>query len=141
MDGYFVPIADIIDTPDNILVEIELPGLVKNDESISIELTNGLLEIKGEIKDERITNEKNTNEKNTNEKTTNEKTTNEKTTNEIKYIVKERTRGRFKKQIPLNHEISEHDINAKLQNGILYIKIKKIKSKNPNLIHKINILG
>lgn len=119
MEGYFVPITDIIDTHDNILIEIELPGLIKNDDAINIELTNGLLEIKGEIKGDIKGDIKD---------------------NETKYIVKERTRGRFKKQIPLNHEISEQDINAKLQNGILYIKIKKIKSKNPNLIHKINIL-
>ena len=50
MEGYFVPITDIIDTHDNILIEIELPGLIKNDDAINIELTNGLLEIKGEIK-------------------------------------------------------------------------------------------
>lgn len=114
-EGYFVPITDIIETSDSVIILVELPGLTNHHDNIIMELSEGLLEIKGEIKT-TIFDEKQT------------------------FISSERTIGRFKKTIPINQNISDQNIKAKLEHGILCIEIQKIKSKCSLNKQKIHIL-
>lgn len=111
-NGYFTPIADVKENNDFIIVEIELPGV--NPKDLLIELGDGTLDIRGEIKDDNI--------------------------NDIHYIRKERVRGKFKKSIPVHNFIGAFDIKAQFKEGLLIIEIPKPKDKNNSKKQKINIL-
>ena len=88
----WVPSFDISETDDNIIVRAELPGMdVKN---INVTLTNGILTVKGERKDEKEKKEEN-------------------------YHLKETRYGSFSRSIRLPSEVKTEKIDATYKNGVL----------------------
>jgi len=99
------PPLDLLETPDGLVAEVEVPG-IKPDE-INISVTPDLLTVTGEKKQETGGQEKN-------------------------YHVMERTYGRFSRSIPLPTAVSPDRVEARYKDGILRItmgKSKAIKSK------------
>lgn len=95
--------TDIIDHDDSYEMKIELPEIKKED--IKMSLDNGYLTIEAKV-------EKNTDEND-------------------KYIRKERYYGEFKRSYYVGDTISEEDIDAKLNDGVLTLNIKKAEPKAP----------
>jgi HSP20 family molecular chaperone IbpA len=93
--------TDIIDHEDSYEMKIELPEIKK--ENIKMSLDNGYLTIEAKV-------EKNTDEND-------------------KYIRKERYYGEFKRSYYVGDTISEEDIDAKLNDGVLTLNIKKAEPK------------
>ena len=95
--------TDIIDHDDSYEMKIELPEIKKED--IKMSLDNGYLTIEAKV-------EKNTDEND-------------------KYIRKERYYGEFKRSYYVGDTVNEEDIEAKLQDGVLTLNIKKVEPKLP----------
>ena len=95
--------TDIIDHDDSYEMKIELPEIKKED--IKMSLDNGYLTIEAKV-------EKNTDEND-------------------KYIRKERYYGEFKRSYYVGDTVNEEDIDAKLQDGVLTLNIKKVEPKVP----------
>ena len=95
--------TDIIDHDDSYEMKIELPEIKKED--IKMSLDNGYLTIEAKV-------ENNTDEND-------------------KYIRKERYYGEFKRSYYVGDTINEEDIDAKLQDGVLTLNIKKVEPKVP----------
>ena len=93
--------TDIIDHKDSYEMKIEMPEINKDDIKMSLE--NGYLTIEAKL-------EKNTDEND-------------------KYIRKERYYGEFKRSYYVGDNIKEEDIDAKLDNGVLTLNIKKIEEE------------
>lgn len=102
--------TDIIKDGENFILEIEVPGFSKED--ISIELDDGVLIITAEKKVEEKQETKN-------------------------YQRKERFLGKYQRHFVVGDNITNEDIKAKLENGILELTIipRKIEKKSS----KINI--
>ena len=91
--------TDIIDHKDSYEMKIDMPEINKDDIKMSLE--DGYLTIEAKV-------EKNTDEND-------------------KYIRKERYYGEFKRSYYVGDNIKEEDIDAKLENGVLTLNIKKIE--------------
>ena len=99
------PSLDLMETPDSLVAEVEIPGI--NPDEINISVTPDLLTVTGEKKQEIGGPEKN-------------------------YHVMERTYGRFGRSIPLPTAVSPDLVEARYKDGILTIsmgKSKVVKSK------------
>jgi len=95
------PLTDISETDQEFLIHCELPGLKKED--VSIELTdNKVLKISGERSSEEKEEDK-----------------------ERKFSRVERSFGRFVRSFSLPQTVQEKDIDAKMKDGLLEIKIAK----------------
>lgn len=95
--------TDIIDHDDSYEMKIDLPEIKKED--IKMSLDNGYLTIEAKV-------EKNTDEND-------------------KYIRKERYYGEYERSYYVGDNITENDIDAKLQDGVLTLNIKKTEPKLP----------
>lgn len=95
--------TDIIDHDDSYEMKIDLPEVNKEDVKMSLE--DGYLTIEAKV------------EKNTD--------------NNDKYIRKERYFGEYKRSYYIGDNITEEDIDAKLENGVLNLNIKKKEVKTP----------
>ncbi len=85
-------------TPNSITIEAELPGVEEKD--VSVILTNGILTIKGEKKQ----NKEETNEN---------------------YYLAERSYGAFERSLRLPETIDQAKIEAKFDKGVLKVKAAK----------------
>jgi HSP20 family protein len=94
------PKVDIIDEPNQVVINAEIPGLKK--EQVSVELEKGVLRIKGEKKEEVEDKTKN-------------------------YIHKELKHSSFCRSFTVGDNIDTSTIDAKFENGILEIVLKKLK--------------
>lgn len=104
----FSPNLDIKENEKQVEVKVELPGLEK--ENVSITYDKGYLNIEGERKSE-VENKDDT------------------------FYSKEIRYGSFKRSIPINQNYIETDsINAKFENGILKITIEKSEKAKPKQI-------
>lgn len=95
--------TDIIDHDDSYEMKIDLPEVNKEDVKMSLE--DGYLTIEAKV------------EKNTE--------------NNDKYIRKERYYGEYKRSYYIGDNVKEEDIDAKLENGVLNLTIKKKEVKAP----------
>lgn len=102
--------TDIKELKDNYLLEVELPGFAK--ENIKAEINNGYLIINASHND-------NKEEKNS----------------EGKYIRKERYSGQCVRSFYVGNHITQEDIKAKFENGILSLEIPK-KESEEKIEHK-----
>jgi len=96
------PAVDILNEKDNVVLNIELPGVKKEDISVNIE--DRVLTIKGERKFE----------------------------NEEKkdsYFRKERSYGSFKRSFSLSDDVLIDDVDANFRDGILKLTLKKDTTK------------
>jgi HSP20 family protein len=96
--GEWLPSLDVAETKNEIVVKAEVPGLESKD--IDISLSDGLLTIKGEKKQEREEKEEN-------------------------YHLVERSYGSFTRSIRLPNEVQSDKINASYKNGVLKIVLPK----------------
>jgi HSP20 family protein len=96
--GEWVPSLDVSETKNEIVVKAEIPGMGPKD--IDISLSNDILTIKGEKKQER--EEK-----------------------EATYHFIERSYGKFVRSIRLPGEVKSDKINASHKNGVLDITLPK----------------
>lgn len=93
------PALDVVETPDAVEVHAELPGLKKED--IKLELHDRQLWISGESKQERDFDEN-------------------------QWKVRERSFGRFQRQVLLPKGVDENQISASFDNGVLNVKVAKL---------------
>ncbi|MBU8910267.1 MAG: Hsp20/alpha crystallin family protein [Desulfobacterales bacterium] len=96
------PAVDILNEKDNVVLNIELPGVKKEDISVNIE--DRVLTIKGERKFE----------------------------NEEKkdsYFKKERSYGSFKRSFSLSDDILTDNVDADFKDGVLKLTLKKDNTK------------
>lgn len=97
-DGQWSPSMDVAETESDIIVKAEVPGLDKDD--ISLSLQGDILTIRGEKKDERK-EEKGS------------------------YRLLERRYGSFQRTVTLPTGVDPEKIEAKFRNGVLTIKMSK----------------
>jgi HSP20 family protein len=94
----WLPSLDVAETKNEIVVKAEIPGIDPKD--IDISLTNDLLTIKGEKKQEKEEKEEN-------------------------YHLIERSYGSFSRSIRLPGEVQSNKISASYKNGILKVALPK----------------
>lgn len=104
----FYPSVDISEDEQNIYLNIELPGLGKDDFQVKVK-ENNVLVIKGEKKQETKTEDK-----------------------ERNYIRIERHFGEFSRYFTLPDNVNTEKIDAKFNNGVLSVTIEKKEPEKPN---------
>jgi len=97
-DSEWLPSLDVAETKDEIVVKAEVPGMDPKD--IDISLSDGLLTIKGEKKQEREEKEED-------------------------YHLVERSYGTFTRSIRLPNEVRRDKISASYKNGVLKVTLPK----------------
>ncbi len=114
-NGFYNANVDIKATRDQYIITMDLPGMNKS--AINIETQGNELIVSGERKQETQENNK-----------------------AEHYYRRERSFGYFSRTIPLPKNADKTKINATYKNGVLVIKINKIKPSAPkNTAHKIKI--
>lgn len=104
-DVAFTPLADVEETSDAYLVEIELPGVRR--EHIDIEVTGRRVTVQGERKEkERVGLLRR----------------------------RERTVGRFRYEVTLPSDIDDAHVAASLDDGVLTVRLPKPESDRPRRI-------
>jgi HSP20 family protein len=96
------PLADVIETDDEIIIKTDLPGIKKSD--INVNLTENTVEILAIFQEEF--NEQ-----------------------DVDYIRRERNYGETKKLIQLPAKIKIKDVTAKFENSILTINLPKVEGE------------
>jgi len=104
-DGEFVPLADVEETDDAYIVEVEVPGVKKDD--IDISLVGRRLVISGERKEkERVGILRR----------------------------RTRSTGRFRYEVLLPGDVDEKGVNASFDDGVLTVRVQKASSERPRRI-------
>ena len=103
----FFPAVDVYETPDSVVVEVEVPGMKKDNIKITVE--DNILRIQGEKKLEREDKDKN-------------------------YYVVERSYGTFERAFRLPEYVDMEKIKAKFENGILTITLPKKEEEKKKVI-------
>ena len=96
--GVFVPPVEVGETPEEVFVNVQVPGLNKQD--LELELSERGLTVKGEIKEEKEDKKKN-------------------------YYRREIRRGSFSRTIELPVEVAVDKATADLKDGVLNVHIPK----------------
>ena len=105
------PRAEITEDEDNFYLNLEMPGVKKEDVKINIE--DNVLSIKGTKKQEYKKEEKNV-------------------------ITNERYYGEFSRSFNLTNEINHEGIDAEFKDGVLNIVLPKVEEAKPQ-IKEVNI--
>ena len=106
-NAFFRPSTDIKETDTSFEVEIALAGIKKDD--IKIELNNGVLMVSGERSSKK------------------EENTGKYHLNEIQY-------GKFSRRFTLPENTNADKIEAKVEDGVLFLSIPKSEEVKPKLI-------
>lgn len=101
--GAWAPPVDLCETEDAIYIRVELPGVAA--ENINISLTNTQLKLWGDKKKQS------------------------RRRRVISHLCSERSFGRFNRLVPLRWAVSVRDGTAELKDGILLIRLPKIKDR------------
>jgi HSP20 family protein len=104
-DGAFLPQADVTETDDAYVVEIELPGVKKKD--IDISLSGRRLLVTGERKEEERTGI---------------------------LRRRTRRVGRFRYEVLLPGAVDEDGVQASLEDGVLTLRVPKASTERPRRI-------
>lgn len=107
INGTNWPCVDLIENDTNYILKADLPGLAKNDISVTIE--HGILKIEGEKKEEKREDRN-------------------------KYFHLERSYGKFSRSFTLPDEIDTNRIEAKMNNGVLELVFPKNENAKPRTI-------
>ncbi len=107
--GSYCPKTDISETKDDIIFRLELPGLIKDEVTITLE--DDVLNVKGEKKDGSDSESDNT-----------------------EYYKRERSFGDFQRAFVLTKKVKNDKINAVFENGILNICLPKAEEVKPKEI-------
>jgi len=105
--GTWSPAVDMFEKDDQVVIKAELPGLEKKD--ISLDLTNGVLTLKGERKHENEVKEEN-------------------------YYRREMSCGKFIRSFSLPGDVDADKIKAEFQNGLLTVEVPKPEEHKPKQI-------
>jgi len=105
--GQWAPPADIVDEDEQYLVRLDVPGLKREDITISIE--NNHLIVRGTRKTEKEESEKN-------------------------FLRSERFRGEFVRSFRLGNRAAKKDIQATYSDGVLEIAVPKAEEAKPQTI-------
>ena len=109
---FWTPAVDITESEDAYLVEVELPGLKKEDVKITME--NNILTIQGEKKQEKEEKREN-------------------------YHRSERGYGSFQRSFTLPTTVKSDKIEAQYRNGILTATLPKVEEAKPKAVEvKVN---
>lgn len=103
----FAPDIDIAETKDAFIVKADLPGMTEKD--IEVSLTNNILTIKGERKEEKEEKDKN-------------------------YYRKERLFGTFLREIQIPKRVQTDKVKAKFKNGVLEIELPKAEEEKEKTV-------
>jgi len=103
---HFSPNVDIIETPDELLVVADVPGLRPEDVDINFE--KGTLEIFGKVPDRQR--------------------------NETNYLLREYDVGDFYRSFDVSEAINAERINAEYANGVLTLHLPKTEAYKPRKI-------
>jgi len=106
MSGW-VPPLDVAEDADNLMVQVELPGMRKED--IDLSLHEGVLTITGERRAESGTDEK-------------------------RYYLNERFSGQFRRSVMLPKAVKAEATAATYENGVLTITLPKTDAAKPRRI-------
>lgn len=97
----FVPNVDVAEDDKEIRITAELPGMDEND--IDVSISNGILTLQGEKKQEEEEKEKG-------------------------YYCRESSYGKFYRRFPLSAEVDEDKADAEFKKGVLNIKLPKTET-------------
>lgn len=106
-DYDFMPRVDIVDEKDTVKINVELPGMKKDD--IKVTVDENVLTISGEHKHESEEKDKN-------------------------YIRSERCYGSFSRSFTLPDDVNSEKIKADYKDGILTVGLTKIEKPKPKEI-------
>ena len=106
-NGGWAPALDVAETPEEMLVKIELPGIAEKD--VSVSLSGNHLIIKGERKKEEEKKEK-------------------------QYHRMERSYGRFERMITIPVSVDTGKISAEFTKGVLEVHLPKNPKELPTEI-------
>lgn len=107
------PKVNIRDEESEVVIEAEIPGLTKD--QVSVEIQDGILRIKGEKRHEDETKKKN-------------------------YVHRELKQSSFCRSFTLNDNLDQGQVNAKFENGLLEVSLKKLTpSPKKEEVKKIEI--
>lgn len=110
-EKHWLPTVDVSETDDHVIVRAEIPGMEKND--ISITMSDGLLTIQGEKKQEKEEEKEN-------------------------YHFVERRYGSFSRSLRVPSGVDADKIEASYKDGVLKVAIPKSESEKSR---KIEIIG
>jgi HSP20 family protein len=105
--GSWIPAVDIYETKESIVLNVELPGVTKED--IALEVKDSTLTIKGEKKLEKNVTEEN-------------------------FYRMERSYGSFTRAFTLPSTVQQDKVKAKFRDGILEIMLPKAEEAKPKQI-------
>ena len=105
--GQFSPATDITEDDGNYIVTAELPGMKRDD--ISVDVHDGVLEIRGEKKSER-----------------------EEKSEKRRYV--ERTFGSFSRAFTLPSDADDSKVDASFKDGVLTVKLAKSEARKARVI-------
>ena len=106
-DTAFAPALDVVEEKDNFLVKIDLPGLRKDDVSVTIQ--DNFLTIKGERKYDAEKKETN-------------------------FYHRERVHGTFARTIELPNTVDAGKVLATFRDGVLHVTLPKTEAAKPKEI-------
>ena len=99
---YKMPVMDIYETDEEVVIKAEMPGVRKED--IVLNVSPNSVEIRAELNEEKEENVRG-------------------------YYKKERVLKRYYRTVSLPAKVSTNDVKAKFENGILVIRMKKEKGE------------
>jgi len=105
-ESWIAPLVDIYETKDDYFLNAQMPGVKK--ENIKIKLEDGNLVIMGRIDYDASLNHK--------------------------YALKETEIGNFYRRFKISDSVDESKVDAKLENGILNVKLPKQERVKPKTI-------
>lgn len=105
-ESWVAPLIDIYETEDDFFLNAYMPGVKKED--VKIKLEDGNLVIMGRIDYDETVNKK--------------------------YVIQETVLGNYYRRFKISDSIDETKIDAKLENGILNIKLPKHERVKPKTI-------
>jgi HSP20 family protein len=102
-----VPSMDLYQTDDAVVVKMGLPGVKPED--IQVSVTNGVLNIRGEVKEEKEEKEKT-------------------------YHLRERRYGSFSRAVTLPSNVNSEKADAQFENGVLTLTLPKAEESKAKTI-------
>ena len=102
----YIPAADIVETDKELLVYMDMPGVDRK--LVDIKLEKNVLAIDGQIDSEPY--------------------------GDLKLIYSEYHRGHFARRFELSNEIDQSKIEARMNDGVLLLKLPKVPEQQPTAI-------